>query len=279
MKRIRYAVGVLVALGAASFPFLALTNSGGAPPGFSGPEQNCQVCHNSFDLNSGTGGVAIEAPATFVPGAVIPLTVTVTNTTTPLPVVRQGFEASVRDAADLQVFLDSFEVDDVTVRRTSGNERFVTHTAAGNTATSWTFNWVAPAGGAPDSVRIYAAGNAANGNSGLSGDYVYTTSVTIVRASVSAEPPPEPFALVLSPVAPNPVRESARAAYTLGRSAAVAVRLLDGQGRTVRLIESGPRAAGAHALALDASGLAAGAYFLAVETAQGRRVQPLTVVR
>lgn len=281
MKALQLTAGALVALGAVCLPLLAHTYPTGAPPGFSGPERACNLCHNSFALNSGTGDVSILAPATFVAGEVVPITVSITNTTPEAEPGsrRQGFEVSARDAADTDVFVDSFVVDDVTVQRVESDGAYVTHTLASVTDTSWSFAWVAPAEGTPDAVTIYVAGNAANGNDGTSGDYIYTDSLTLTRTIVAAEDAPEPPALELGPVAPNPVRATARATYTLARPTRVAARLLDGRGRTVRLIEAGARAAGAHTLVVDAEGLAAGTYFLAVETPQGRRVRPVAVAR
>jgi hypothetical protein len=169
-------------------------------------------------------------------------------------------------------------VDTVLVQY-AGIPEFVTHTDSSNGGSTWTFQWVPPATGAPAAVTIYAAGNAANGNGDPTGDYIYTTSATLDRVNVAAEAGPEAAAVRLGPIAPNPVRGTATAALTLDRPARVRARLLDVQGRTVRTVAEGERAAGASSLRVETAGLAAGAYVLEVEAAGTRVVRSLTVAR
>ncbi len=99
-------------------------------------------------------------------------------------------------------------------------------------------------------------------------------SSTVDRAA----PLPDPD-LVLGPVAPNPVRGSATVRVTLGRAAHVTARLVDLQGRTVRVIADAALAAGPHRLALDASGLAAGVYLVRLDAGADTRTVSLTLVR
>src|SRR5262249_26064361 len=70
-----------------------------------------------------------------------------------------------------------------------GNPRqYINHTIQGTFPTgtnqgSWSFKWRAPAASV-GRVTFYAAGNAANGNGGSSGDYIYTNSFAIDSAGV-----------------------------------------------------------------------------------------------
>src|SRR5262249_59953992 len=74
-----------------------------------------------------------------------------------------------------------------------GNLRqYIEHTFNGIQPTgsgegSWVFTWTAPATSV-GRVTFYAAGNAANGNGGTSGDFIYTTSVSIQPAVIQPAP-------------------------------------------------------------------------------------------
>ncbi|HYE95829.1 MAG TPA: choice-of-anchor V domain-containing protein, partial [Rubricoccaceae bacterium] len=217
------------------------TYSSGAPSGFSGPEQNCSACHSDFAPNSGTGSVTILAPSTYAPGDTIQITVVVHNTTPQEGSPRRtGFEASVRDAATL-AHTGTLDLGGSTrIQFADGLPEWVTHTGTGNADTSWTFFWRPPAVGGPDTVRIYAAGNAANTDFTPSGDYIYTASHAMARMIVGTEPGPAPGALAVEGVFPNPVRSSAEVAFRLRRAAPVSLALRDGRGRLVRAAALGP---------------------------------------
>jgi hypothetical protein len=278
MNLLRYAAGTALALVVAGYPFLALTYSTGAPAGFSGPEQDCSACHNSFPVNSGTGSVTITAPPTFTPGVPVPITVTVVNTTPPNPDVRQGFELSTRDAATPATRVGTYVVDGTTVQNAQGSPDYVTHTEAGNALTTWSFNWVPPAV-APEQVRMYAAGNATDGNGNPTEDYIYTTSVTIDRSTVAGEAGPEALALRVGAVSPNPVRRSAVVAVTLAESERLTARIVDAAGRTLRTVADAQAGAGASMLRVSTAGMSAGPYLLVVEAGGARVTRRFTVVR
>lgn len=263
-----------------SFPF-------GAPAFFSGPEQYCNYCHGTPDtnpVNSGTGSVVIDAPLTFAPGEAIPVTVTVHNTTPQVgPEQRQGFELSTRITDDPNLaYVGSYNVDAIHVQISPGapSDDWVTHTAMSNTDTTWTFEWVAPETDVPERVTFYAAGNASNSD-GINNDLdeIYSDSLVLTRIDVANEPDAPSRAFRLDAPYPNPVRTTATVRYTLYRPSPVEVRLLDGRGRLVRMLEAGDRGAGAHALALAADGLPAGTYFLTVSTPEVTQVRSVTVAR
>jgi len=283
MKAVHYLAGGLVVALAFSVPFLALSYSGGAPSAFSGPEQTCNACHGETDsLNTGTGSVTIIAPDTFEAGETISITVEVDNTTPPIgPNPVQGFMLSARD--DTLGHVGEFDLDGSTlVRFGSGidpafDSLWVTHTSSSNEMFSWTFSWIAP-DDPPDTVILYAAGNASNAN-GVpdAGDFAYATNRSMTRIIVANEPDATPSVLSLDPLAPNPFRHDTEISYTLDRPATVRVVLRDGRGRTVRELENGPKEAGNHRLRISADGLSAGVYFLTVYGPDGATTRPLTV--
>ena len=124
------------------------------------------------------------------------------------------------------------------------------------------------------------AGNAADGDFlPDADDKVYAAEHVLALSTVSNEPGAPALSFRLEAPFPNPVRAAGTARYTLDRPAEVTVRLLDGRGRVVRLVEEGPRGAGTHALRLDARDLPAGLYFLTLSTPEGTQAQPVSIVR
>lgn len=280
--------GVFLALGLVLYPMLAVSYSSGAPAPFNGGPSSestfnptCVVCHGSFALDSGTGSVSIDAPATFVPGETLSFTVTVDNTTPALPDGvgnRQGFQVSAQLPDGTHVG-ELVLADTDATKFADGNPDYVTHTAAGNQLSTWTVEWTAPTEDVPGAVTFYAAGNAGNGGDGPGGDYIYTTTATVERSSVANEAETAPLVARIDAVYPNPFVESATVAYTLEEALPVTVTLYDGVGRVVRTLDDGVRGAGAHTLRLDGIGLAAGVYFVEVRTPETRTTRPLTLGR
>ena len=277
--------GLLLVLAFVCYPVLVMSFSSGAPAAFNGSPVSlanggggCTACHGSFDLNSGTGSVSINAPATFAPGETVTFTISVDNTTPPAngTDLKQGFQVSVEDDAAAAHVGTLVRLDEVNTDFSDPN--YITHTNAGNEQSTWTVGWTAP-DDAPASVTIYAAGNAANFNFSPTGDYIYTTSFTMTRSPVSNEDEAAPLAARFESVYPNPAVSAATVAYTLDRPLDVTVTLYDGVGRTVRVLEDGARGVGAHTVAVDAEGLAAGTYFVQIRSEAGTEVRPLTVSR
>ncbi len=131
-------------------PFTALlliSNSGGANAGLTGSPgdgtNNCKICHvgsetnTSFSLNTNitttipTGGYALGQT----------YTITVTQSTT--GATKHGFEITAENSTNSNV--GTFVITDATNTQLKGvaNE-YVTHTAAGNSLSTWSFDWTAP---------------------------------------------------------------------------------------------------------------------------------------
>ena len=291
MKTFQRLAGLVVVAGILLAPALALSKSGGANPGFAGDitrvdgsPQTCAVggCHSSFDLNAGPGGVQVDVATPAEGSATRRITVTVDNQT-PLAAGAteriQGFEATVRDPETGDLWGTLVLTDAVNTRFASSGGAYVTHTFDGNRQTSWTFDWE-PGTARTGTARIYVAGNAANHDGGTTGDYIYATTADVVIAPVTEELRPE-LAYTVSAPRPNPVRAGGVAVLdlSLGQPGAVAVRVVDGLGRTVREVAQAERGAGSTPVTVPTAGLAPGTYFVVVEGPGGRRTQPLAVAR
>ena len=122
-------------------------------------------CHSGNALNSGTGSVFSNLPATYYPGDDISVTISVAQTGSNT----FGFQGVFLTPANTQAGTLTAPFG-----MTTGTAGGITHIKHSSTSFSgnWTFTWTAPS--TPETVTFYYAGNAANGNGGTSGDFIYT---------------------------------------------------------------------------------------------------------
>jgi len=176
-------VSILVIL----IPVIVYGSSAGPPNMKTGApgEGTCHDCHNTYVLNSGPGTFSMDTPASFQPGETYQITVTVTQSDRQ----RWGFEFTPLDIGTITITdptntQQATEESKIYVKQTS------TGTYSGNPGPAvWNFNWTAPAS-PPDTVRFYAAGNAADGNFSRTNDYIYTTTSFSVLFSDTESPNP-----------------------------------------------------------------------------------------
>lgn len=188
---ILFAVAALIYFAAAARPRVDASAMGPSPSFTGAPlENNCTVCHTTNPVNTGSGNIAITGvPAAYVPGQEIELTVVVTKEDT----VIYGFQlTAVGTDGDT---VGTFTVPSEPVPRTQVvpftnddfSRTYVQHTSDGVTGTAfgsnaWTFRWTAPAA-AVGAVGFFASGNAADGDGSPSGDFIYTTAITLQAES------------------------------------------------------------------------------------------------
>lgn len=162
------------------------TNSGGKSGKTGAPgENNCVQCHSGSAVNAGVGSVSLNTGISggYALGQVYNMSVAVNQTGISL----FGFSIVALDAngASVGTFTAGTDnhIENLTI---GGNSRqYLTHnTNGGATPNAHTFNftWAAPSGDAGE-ITFYVSANAANGNGGTSGDFIYTTS-TAVSASL-----------------------------------------------------------------------------------------------
>jgi hypothetical protein len=156
----------------------------GNPPNY----ENCTVCHDSYPVSSGDGGVAIlNLPSSFVPGATYDLLVQVYDPGQQ----RWGFELTVlgpsnEQAGDL-VVVDAVETQ---LSDNPGTDAdFLKHTFYGthegtSGPTAWPFRWVAP--NLP-SATFYVAGNAADYSTDPAGDYIYLSQAQLTQTPTATD--------------------------------------------------------------------------------------------
>lgn len=193
-------------------------------------EGNCTSCHNSFAVNSGGGSVALRSNMNnwqYVPGQTYAMSVKVARSSNQLFGVGVGaLNASNQNAGTL-VITDAVHTQ-IKTRTVSGvSRRNVVHTLNGGVSSDsalFNFNWTAPPA-ADGTITFYFAGNAANGNAGVSGDYIYVSSQTISPMSTTgiAENTNQQFQ-----VFPNPTTDRV-SVKTFGDAKEICIYSLNGQ--------------------------------------------------
>jgi len=158
--------------------------SAGPDPAITGgfTESTCAQsgCHNSFEANAGKasklGDVVIEGlPKQYEPGKTYPVKLTVTHTQGRM---YWGFQLAARLKATGAQAGALKPADGKTQIVDEKGIQYLEHTLEGIETNTFTFDWTAPSSTAGE-VVVDAAGNAADGDGGSMGDYIYTTSVAI----------------------------------------------------------------------------------------------------
>jgi len=245
-------------------------------------EGTCADCHGN--LNTGSGAFALSTVAAgYAPGETLTVAIALAQTGQR----RWGFELTALDGANQRAGTLLLANATTTQLSTAATGRqYAKHTSAGtfngtlDASPGWAVRWIAPAQGVGP-VTFYAAGNAANGNGASTGDFIYTTTLTL---SDQATAVPDPAVLVLAQNHPNPFNPATVIRYAPATAGPARLRVYDAAGRLVRTLVDGWREAGPQAVRWDGrdeAGVpsASGAYLYVLE-AGGRRVaRTMTLLR
>lgn len=185
----RYRRGILIKLSllAIAAPLLLYAFSDLPPVQHTGGfgEGNCTECHIG-NVNPAGGSVTIgNVPATYTPGAVVPLTVTISDTTGGRRL--WGFQLSARFRNGQQA--GSFAAGGFIGVLSAAGVQYAEHHPAQSLSGSgftYTVNWTAPADASGGDVVFDAAGNAANGDGTNSGDHIFLTEAVSAAPQASA---------------------------------------------------------------------------------------------
>ncbi len=178
----------------AASPVLLFAFSGGPPILRTGAAVDggldCAACHRGADVNDGRGRITVTA-SNYSPNVKQMIRVRVEHP----DAMRWGFQLTARLQGDQARQAGSFTAGGeirVVCAPTggapcNGNLEFATHNATSNSAgtregRTWELEWTPPDTNAGP-VVFHAAGNAANGNNANSGDFIYTTSVSIAAST------------------------------------------------------------------------------------------------
>ena len=101
----------------------------------------------------------------------------------------------------------------------------------------------------------------------------------VLAAPVDAGATADAPRLAVSAVTPNPVRDRATVSFTLPAAGEAELAVFDVVGRRVRVLASGARSAGDHAVPFSTDGLPSGVYVVRLSAGGASHTQRLTVVR
>lgn len=188
------AAGLLLALPAGSQRAATLPEH--APPAHTGGfgEPTCHACHFDGEVNAG-GALSVSGfPERYVPGREYRVLVTLRGQ----EMRAAGFQLAVRFAEGAQAgrqagTLRSADARTAVVAHTNAVQ-YAGHTRVGTRPDSagtarWAVLWTAPAG-APGSIAVHAAANAADGDASALGDQIVTTHRRIHETPGIGQPIP-----------------------------------------------------------------------------------------
>lgn len=244
-------------------------------------EKNCQFCHDpEHALNDSSGSLEIlDVPTIFDVDTDYPVRVRLTHTweTPPPDPLTWGFQlTAVR--SDSGTGYGTFTPGPGTQVATSGqgqisdfdaSRSYLEQNGAGTHVgdsgpVEWSFTWRSPSYAAAK-VYFFAAGNAGDGATTSSGDFIFTAVDSMEYVNV-AVPLAAHGGTELAPPWPNPAHHRAELRYAIGRAAWVDLSIFDVRGRRLRTLVRGHRDPGT-AVAVwdgcDATGarLESGVYF------------------
>lgn len=157
-----------------------ISSSNGPTAGVSGSPadggKTCATCHSG---PSGTGNLQISGTTDYEPGKTYTFTVSVNDESSST----FGFQAIALNNSESSIGkLTASATNGTKIYNQSGNE-YIEHSKPSNVGT-FTFDWTAPENDEGD-ITLYAAGNAANGDGTISGDFIYSSSIKIKSKSTN----------------------------------------------------------------------------------------------
>lgn len=263
---------------------LAMGYSSGPPNEKTGApgEGTCVDCHTSHPLNSGDGSLTIDAPSTYHPGETYTITVEIADPGQQ----RWGFELTQLGRGEITI------TDPTHTQLASlGNNQYIKHTSAGtfngthDGPIDWTFDWTAPTNDPPETITLYAAGNAADGGGSQFNDYIYTTMATLNLATGIDDYADGslPGRLALTSY-PNPFNAVTTIAYNLPVSGHINLSIYDIRGRLVKTLVSETKAAGNYLVRWDGSdkggnAVVSGMYFVRMASGDNAKTAKLLFLK
>ncbi len=141
-------------------------------------EGNCTQCHSGNSLNASGGTLVLGVPGTYLPGEMYDIVVDLSRSGQS----RWGFEMTALNGNGARAGTFTPANNGNTQVTAANSKQYIKQTTQGSASgtrdkNQWAFKWTAPTNDVGP-ITFYAAGNAANGDFGTSGDYIYTQSDT-----------------------------------------------------------------------------------------------------
>ncbi len=231
----------------------------------------CDFCHSGGDYNTSVIVQVLdgELPVTaYDPGETYTFKVTVNAENNP---AGYGFQA-VALSGDDHVNAGRFGTASLPARVSLLNNRQYFEHQMPSGPNSWSIDWTAPAAGTGE-VRIYAAGNAVDGNNSSAGDQPATLDEPLVLTEnvVSSTFGPAPLEVEME-IFPNPVSDLMNLRIRSVENDRLQLRIFDSGGRVLRA-RTLELAGGRLDQQLAVGDLPAGIYFLQLSDGQRTKAE------
>jgi hypothetical protein len=251
------------------------SSTSGAPAGTCGAPADggatCKNCHSGPAAIPLSGMIASNVPPSgYIPGT----TYTVTATINRPGHVKFGFQVSPQNSAG--TLLGTLQ--NITSETQIFGGKYITHTAGstnGSGSRTWSFNWIAPAAGTGD-VTFYGALNAANSNNLASGDTIFTSTLLVNEATVSAA---EIFNGIYIDVYPNPAKEKIFISLDMNQQEITGLKIMDVHGNLQKQFSEEAQKNRTSPLSVEINDFASGVYFILIETDRTRFAEKIVVIK
>jgi len=256
-------------------PHDAVSNSGGAPAGYTGSPGDgitCTNCHTGTASSSSSQIITSNIPAS---GYVAGQTYTITATVSQSGINEFGFQISPQNSTGA---LMGTIINTSPSQTQVLNSKYITHTAGGIAGTSnsktWSFDWAAPAAGSGP-VTFYGAFNFSNNNGTGSGDIIRTNTLTVTENTATnlVEFGKNGFSVS---VYPNPIRNEATISLNSLDAGSAQYTIYSAQGQRVTTSEWIQVSAGSSSFRLDGlDNMQSGIYRLVITMGEKEIVKSL----
>jgi hypothetical protein len=178
MKKKIFILGSIIAIAILFYPQESISLSTGSPGGKTGSPTDgvdCMQCHGVFSTSTTTSNITSNIPPSgYVPGNIYNITAVHNGAGFGDPT---GFEITCEENTS-NTKTGIFFITNSTTTQNTNNGSAVTHTTAGNSLSTWSFDWEAPIVGTGD-ITFYGAFIEAGYPIGAnSGDYFSSTTLS-----------------------------------------------------------------------------------------------------
>jgi len=177
MKKITFILGSIITIAILFYPQSTIGKLTGSPGGKTGsPMDNsdCTSCHNIQATTVSTTNITSNIPSDgYIPGNTYTITANLANAWGP-----NGFEITCEENTSNTKTGTLFNIN-TSATQLVNNGNAITHTTAGNSLNTWSFNWEAPSIGTGD-ITFYGAFIVAGYPIGSNiGDYLTLSTLSI----------------------------------------------------------------------------------------------------
>jgi hypothetical protein len=276
-KKSTVVISAILLLAISGSAFMVISNNGIANQTGSPGEATCSSCHGGG--SSASSGVSITAVPSFSNNEYEPgTTYTITIDVIAAGFNKFGFGCEILKMNNTNAGLMQAAGTGVKFINTTRKNAVHSTPKTGSGMGSFTFQWVAPQ---LDTLTMYVAGNAVNGNGSTSGDF----PLSPVSLHLFPKLPVDPVGIKEQTafkstvdVYPNPAKDLIRLTYNLFSQQQVEIQITELNGKLIQSYSPETQSQGVYNKTLALDNLAPGVYFIKLNGNQKQLSQKLLIV-